>query len=175
MPAEKVLQMVAAFVLAVITASAHAAHVPVHAPPPDFTIPTAKGTKHLSDLRGKVVVLNFWASWCPPCLDEMKDFVRARDTYGDKIDLLTISSEPPDVAASYLRLWNIALPVLEDLDGSISKAYHTPPIPLTVVIDPSGNVSYISIGELSWNELQAAIDHALAIPAVGTPAPGVLR
>lgn len=172
MPAEKVVQMLAALVLAAATAIKH---VPEHAPPPDFAITTAKGTKHLTDLRGKVVVLNFWATWCPPCLDELKYFVRAVATYGDKIDLLTISSEPPDVAASYLRLWNISLPVLEDTDGSISKAYHAPPIPLTIIVDPAGNVSYISIGELSWNELQGAIDKALTIPAVGTPGSGVLR
>jgi peroxiredoxin len=172
MPAEKVTQMFAAFVLAAATAIPH---VPENAPPPNFTIPSAKGTQHLSDLRGKVVVLNFWASWCPPCTDELRYFVRALATYGDKIVLYTISSEPPDVAASYLRLWNINLPVIEDLDGSISKAYHTPPIPLTVVIDPAGNTSYISIGELSWNELQTAIDKALTIPPVGTPGSGVLR
>ena len=174
MPAEKLMQMIAAFVLAVTTALAH---VHEHAPPPDFTIPSAKGTKHLYDLRGKVVVLNFWATWCPPCTDELKYFVHAADLFGAKIDLLTISSEPPDVAASYLRLWNMdkALPVLEDLDGSISKAYSTPPIPLTVVLDPAGNVYYISRGGLSWDELRTAIEGALATPAVGTPAPGVLR
>jgi cytochrome c biogenesis protein CcmG, thiol:disulfide interchange protein DsbE len=172
MPAEKVTQMFAAFVLAAATA---VPHVPEHVPPPNFTIPTAKGTQQLTDLRGKVVVLNFWATWCPPCDDELKYFVQALATYGDKIALYTISSEPPDVAASYLRLWNIKLPVIEDLDGSITKEYHAPPIPLTIVIDPAGNVSYISIGELSWNELQTAIDKALTIPPVGTPGSGVLR
>ena len=82
---------------------------------------------------------------------------------------------PPDVAASYLRLWNISLPVLEDTDGKISKEYHAPPIPLTIIIDPDGNVSYISIGEISWTELQGAIDKDLTIPAAGTPGSGVLR
>ncbi len=162
----------AAFVLATVTALAN---VHEHAPPPDFSFPGAKGTQHLSDLRGKVVVLNFWATWCKPCTDELNDFVRAEQTYGARIDLMTISSQPHDVAASYLRLWEIKLPVIEDLDGSISKAYDTPPIPLTVVVDPTGNVSYISIGELSWDELRTAIDRALATPTAGTPGSGVLR
>jgi len=174
MPAEKVTQMFAALVLA---ATWTLAHVHEHAPPPNFAIPTAKGTKHLYDLRGKVVVLNFWATWCPPCTAELKYFVRAVDLFGSEIDVYTISSQQPDVAASYLRLWNMdkALPVIEDLDGSISKAYSTPPIPLTVVIDPAGNVYYISKGGLSWPELRTAIEGALATPAAGTPAPGVLR
>ncbi|HTU70095.1 MAG TPA: TlpA disulfide reductase family protein [Candidatus Baltobacteraceae bacterium] len=164
--------MIAAFVLAALT---EAANIHEHMPPPDFTFPTAKGTKQLYDLRGKVVVLNFWATWCPPCTDELKDFVRAESAYGKKIEMLTISSEPHLVASSYLMHWDIDLPVIEDLNGSISKMYEVPPIPLTVVIDPSGNVSYISRGELSWPELNSAIEHALATPAVGTPGPGVLR
>ena len=140
------MQMFAAFVLAATTVLAH---VREHAPPPDFTITSAKGTKRLYDLRGKVVVLNFWATWCPPCTDELKYFVRASHMFGSRIDLLTISSEPHDVAASYLRA--------------------------TVVIDPSGRVSYISQGGLSWDELRTAILSALATPAPGTPGPGVLR
>jgi cytochrome c biogenesis protein CcmG, thiol:disulfide interchange protein DsbE len=167
--------MVAALVLAALTAATGLANVHFDQPPPDFTFSTSHGTERLSDLKGKPVVLNFWASWCHPCTDELKYFVRAETTYGDRITMLTISSEPHDVAASYLRLWNIDLPLVEDLNGAISKEYSVPPIPVTVVLNPTGDVTYVSVGGLSWNELNDAIQQALETPAASTPSSRVLR
>ena len=167
--------MLAAFVLAAVTASTGLRDVHYRQPPPDFGVPVAEGTARLSDWRGTPVVLNFWASWCKPCTDELHLFVRAEREYGTRIHLLTISSEPHDVAASYLRLWNISLPLLEDVDGSISAEYDVPPIPVTVVIDRNGNVTYVSVGELNWHELRSAIEADLAPDPLGTPASRVLR
>jgi cytochrome c biogenesis protein CcmG/thiol:disulfide interchange protein DsbE len=167
--------MVFAFIFAVVTASTGLANVYFNQAPPDFTFSTPNGTERLSDLRGKPVVLNFWASWCPPCTHELKYFVRAERKYGEKITLLTISSEPHDVAKSYLQLWNIDLPVVEDLTGAISKKYSVPPIPVTVVLDPEGDVTYVSKGGLSWNELNAAIENALGSSNAGTPNGRVLK
>jgi peroxiredoxin len=167
--------MLAALVLAVVTAKTGLATIQYDAPTPDFTIKTGKQTVRLSDLRGKPVVLNFWASWCHPCTDELHDFVRARKEYGDRISVVTISSEPEDVAASYLRLWNIDLPLVQDTDASISKAYSVPPIPVTIVLDAAGRVTHVSVGELDWNELHTAIDDDLAPQSAGSPGGGVLR
>lgn len=142
---------------------------------PNFAIPLGASSIQLSQLRGKPVVINFWASWCKPCTDELKYFTQAREEFGSRIDIITISSEPHEVAASYLRLWNIDLPLIEDLDASISKRYAVPPIPLTVILNPDGTVGHVSAGELDKGELKAAIQSALATPAAGSPAPGVLR
>jgi peroxiredoxin len=153
-----------ALALAVMTAVASTglAGVRYNAPPPDFAIPTPLGTRYLHDLRGRVVVVDFWATWCHACTDEMKYFVRAQQLYRDRVTVLTVSSEPHDVAASYFRLWNIGLPVVEDPQGAISRTYDVSKIPVTLVLDPAGNVAYVSLGGLSWEELSGAIEQASA-------------
>ena len=112
--------MLAALVLAALTApSTGLATIHYDTPPPNFAFPTPRGARSLSDLRGRVVIIDFWATWCHVCTAELKDFVRARETFGDRVAVVTISNELPDVAASYLRVGNLPLPLVEDLEGSV--------------------------------------------------------
>lgn len=141
---------------------------------PDFSFPLGASSIELRQLRGKPVIINFWATWCKPCTDELKYFTQARERYGSRIGIILVSSEPHNVAASYMRLWNLDFTLVEDLNASISTLYAVPPIPLTVVVDPDGRIGHTSFGELDRGELDAAIEQALGIPA-GTPTPGVLR
>jgi cytochrome c biogenesis protein CcmG, thiol:disulfide interchange protein DsbE len=162
-PAEQVRVLGAAsLLLAALTAPAGTglAGITYDQPPPNFAIPTTRGTEYLSALRGRVVVIDFWATWCDACTKEMKYFVRAQEQYGNKVAVVTVSDELHDVAASYFRTWNIELPLVEDLDGAISRSYSIAKIPDTIVLDPEGRVSYVSVGGLSWEELQSAIDRA---------------
>ncbi len=168
--------MLAALVLAALTSpSTGLATIHYDAPPPNFTFPTGHGTQSLSDFRGRVVVIDFWASWCHVCTAELKEFVRARETFGSEVAVVTISAERPDVAAGYLRLANIALPLVEDLEGAVFNIYSVSAIPVTLVLDPNGAVSYVSIGGLSWEELSQAIERAQANPSSSTPGAGVLQ
>jgi peroxiredoxin len=168
--------MLAALVLAAVTASSTGlATIHYDAPAPNFLFPTPKGAEFLSDLRGKVVVIDFWATWCHVCTAELEDFVRARETYGDRVAVLTISDELPDVAASYLHDSKITLPLVEDLEGSVFRIYSVSAIPVTIVLDPAGNVSYVSVGALSWIELSRAIERALPNAPASTHAAGVLQ
>ncbi len=168
--------MLAALVLAALTApSTGLATIHYDAPPPNFAFPTAHGNQYLSDLRGRVVIIDFWATWCHVCTAELKEFVRARQIFGDRVAVVTISDELPDVAASYLHLWKIPLPLVEDLEGAVFHIYSVSAIPVTLVLDPGGNVSYVSVGGLSWAELAQAIERALPDQAASTPAAGVLQ
>lgn len=156
------MHVLAAIVLAALTATSGTGltGISFDKQPPDFAIPTKHGTQYLSELRGRVVVIDFWATWCDVCTQEMKYFVRAQQTYGDRLAVVTISSELPDVAASYFRTWNIRLPLVEDTSGAINRLYSIDKIPDTLVLDPGGRVSYVSVGGLSWDELKQAIDRA---------------
>lgn len=167
--------MLAALVLAALTApSTGLATIRYDAPPPNFVFPTAHGTRSLTDFRGKVVVIDFWASWCHVCTAELREFVRARDTYGN-VAVVTVSAESPDVASRFLRQSNIALPLVEDLEGTVFHIYSVSAIPVTLVLAPSGAVTFVSVGGLSWDELSQAIERAQASPPASTPGAGVLQ
>jgi thiol-disulfide isomerase/thioredoxin len=143
--------------------------------PPNFAIAVGRKTTYLSGLRGRVVVLDFWASWCHACTAEMGDFVRAQALYGDRVAVVTISSEDPGVAENYFAAMHIDLPVVDDATGAIERLYSIGPIPDTLVLDAAGVVTYVSVGGLSWNELQTAIDQAQARGGASTPAGRVLQ
>jgi cytochrome c biogenesis protein CcmG/thiol:disulfide interchange protein DsbE len=139
------------------------------APPPDFLVRTVDGSERLSALRGKPVVINFWASWCPPCTDELPFFERLAQTYGERITIVTVDwNEDPGVATAYLRSHDLTLPVVADRQSQIYRAYSLFEVPDTVVLDAQGNVAYVSVGGLSWNELNTAVERVL--PAVQTSA-----
>ena len=70
---------------------------------PDFTIQDAQRTISLHDLRGKVVVLNFWATWCPPCIEEMPSLVQMQRQLGDKVTVFAVSTDSDEDAEKYQR------------------------------------------------------------------------
>jgi peroxiredoxin len=179
MPAEdfgRLEKMLAALLLAASTTPATGlATIRYDVPPPNFAIPGAHGTSYLSDLRGKVVVIDFWATWCHVCTEELHDFVRAQQTFGDHIAIVTVSDELPNVAADYLRAHDMTLPIVEDTSGAISRVYSVSKWPITLVLAPTGDVSYVSVGGLSWPELAEAIERAEAPAPASTPEAGVLQ
>lgn len=155
------MKILAALLLAAATATGLPA-VHYGAPPPDFEVPTHQGIQPLSELRGKPVVINFWASWCPPCTNEMPYFTRLKALYGDRVRVVTVDwNEDPAVAEAYLRAQHIDLPVVWDRQSKIYVAYSLSEVPDTVVLDADGNVSYVSVGGLSWQELQTAVERVL--------------
>jgi cytochrome c biogenesis protein CcmG/thiol:disulfide interchange protein DsbE len=163
MPAEKKrVKFLAVVLLATLTGTG-LANVRYGAPPPDFAVPAAGSrSQYLSQLRGKPVVINFWASWCPPCTDELPYFQRLISQYGDRIRLITVDwDEDPGVAARYLRDKHLNLPLMRDSSGRIYDLYSLTKVPDTIVLDANGNVTYVSVGGLSWTELKNAVDQDL--------------
>jgi len=134
-------------------------------PPPDFAFDEGLGPERLKALRGKPVVINFWASYCPPCRDELDALTKLRSAYGDGVALLTITDEAPGNARTFLRARGMNLPVIEDPERKIFSAYGITPIPVTIVTRPDGTVSFVSNGEVTWDELHAAVAATLAAPS----------
>ena len=118
---------------------------------PDFTLSDIRGTKvTLSGLRGKVVMLEFWATWCPPCRDSIPDLNRVYEKFKDKnFELLAISvDEGRDVSStvgSFMKEHGVIYPVLID-DGKVNQSYGVTNIPVMFIIGKDGKVVKKHIG-----------------------------
>jgi len=129
-------------------ACAHAA-VTVGAVAPDFTLRSATGPNlRLQEQRGKVVLVNFWASWCGPCRQEMPHLNRLYDKYRASGFLLLGVNVDDDArnAAAIATKWDVHFPVLLDAEKKVSKLYELNTMPTTVLIDRNGRVRYIHRG-----------------------------
>ncbi len=109
-------------------------------------------TWRLADLRGRAVLLNFWASWCPPCRAEMPSLQDMAAFYGpDKIIVLAINfKESQGTAARFARASALTLPVLLDPHGDIARQWGVHVFPTTVLIDAAGRPSAVVRGEVDW-------------------------
>ena len=111
---------------------------------PDFTVTDAEGSLvKLSDLRGKPVVLNFWASWCPPCKSEMPHFDKVWAEVGEEVafmmvDLTDGSRETQEIGAAYVEEMGFSFPVYFDLEQDAAYTYGVTSIPTTYFIDKDG-------------------------------------
>jgi len=119
----------------------------------------------LADLRGKVVVLDFWATWCPPCVKEIPHFIELYEQYKDKgLAILGISldREGVGVVEAFVQKYQIKYPIMMT-DGKVDKAFGgIPSIPTTFLIDSAGNISKKYVGYNSKAVFEADIKKLLA-------------
>jgi peroxiredoxin len=132
--------------------------VPVPGRPaaPDFNLLDVDGNQHrLADYRGKVVAINFWATWCPPCLREMPSMQRLWDQLKQK-DFVILAIDVGEDDETVFR-FTIALdtplefPLLLDLDGKIVAQWPVLGLPTTFIVDKQGRVAYRAVGGREWD------------------------
>lgn len=106
---------------------------------PDFELKNLQGeTVKLSDYEGKKVMLNFWATWCPPCKAEMPDIQKFYTEKGDEVAILAVNIDPQYDVAGFAKEMRVNFPILLDEEEKAVKAYQILTIPTTFFIDEKG-------------------------------------
>lgn len=122
---------------------------------PDFAMHDISGNLvRLVDLRGSVVLLNFWATWCPPCREEVPSLIRLNAIMDrDGFRMLTVSLDDGGAAAveSFFRMTGHRLPTIPDSDGRLAKLYGVTGIPETFILDRDGVIRKKVVGPIDWD------------------------
>jgi peroxiredoxin len=116
---------------------------------PDFSLPARDGSKlQLSDLKGEVVMINFWASWCGPCRQEMPLLEQIQEKYQPLgFTMLGVNVEPDSAEAEkFLKNVPVSFPILFDRENSVSARFGVEAMPSSVLIDREGNVRHVHRG-----------------------------
>ncbi|HXO04889.1 MAG TPA: TlpA disulfide reductase family protein [Candidatus Sulfotelmatobacter sp.] len=134
-------------------------------PARDFTFTREGKPAHLSDFRGKVVLLNFWATWCPPCVDEtqsLNQLQRRIAPLGGTVLGVSVD-EDPTAYENFLKMYNITFPTYRDPSKQISLSYGTTMYPDTYIITRSGRLDRKIVGAQDWTspDLTAYINSLL--------------
>jgi len=128
----------------------------------DFTLDDLSGKEiSLSDFKGKIVVLNFWATWCPPCIAEIPDFVEIFNEYRDKdVQFIGVSDEDISMLKSFAAYYDINYPILTD-DKNIMAVWGIRAIPTTFVFDRNGKIVFENVGMMTREQIRNVIEDVL--------------
>ena len=120
---------------------------------PEFTLPDSAGRPiSLAQFRGKVVFLNFWATWCPPCREEMPAMEKLYQTFKDKglVVLAVNFQEGPEPVGSFFRVHGLSYPVILDSKGNVALSYGARGLPATYLIGREGQIVARAFGPRNW-------------------------
>jgi thiol-disulfide isomerase/thioredoxin len=118
---------------------------------PDFTVSDGSTSVHLAGYRGRVVLLNFWATWCAPCIEEMPSLLQLHHERPDLAILAVSIDENPDAYSRFLVRHHVDLITVRDPDQKAAQLYHTDGWPETYIIDRQGYIRRKVVGPLDWN------------------------
>ncbi|MFT5194623.1 MAG: thiol-disulfide isomerase/thioredoxin [Cellvibrionaceae bacterium] len=130
---------------------------------PDFTLTTLDGDQiQLTQLRGKPVIINFWATWCGPCRQETPQFQSFHERFGDEVILLGINQhEELAQINSFVSEFGMTYPVLLDVDGSVYDDYQVFGLPTTWFVNPDGVLTGVAPGGITEAFLEDQLNVAL--------------
>ena len=141
-------------VLSLVSPSGGQAAVPaVGTPAPDFSLKTLSGQSvRLSDLRGKVVFLNLWATWCPPCREEMPSMVRFYERYrAQGVEVVAVSEDrDPEAVRKFVKGQGVTFSVALDDEKRVYRLYGATGVPETHLIDRKGVLRAFQMGPFDW-------------------------
>jgi thiol-disulfide isomerase/thioredoxin len=138
-------------------------------PTPPLALKDPEGRLHdLADYRGKVVVVNFWATWCEPCRDELPSLERLRDALrGRPFEVLAVNvAEGDSRVKRFLAEVPLQLPVLLDRNGEAQRAWKVRGLPATFLLDREGEIRSWYLGELDWAQPKVLRTVENLLPAV---------
>ena len=123
-------------------------------PAPSFTLPGLDGKMvSLADYKGKVVLLNIWATWCPPCVEEMPSMEKLhQELKGETLEILAVSIDVSgaNTVIPFMKKHKLSFPALTDTNGAIKNLYKTTGVPESFIIDKDGVIVEKIIGPRDW-------------------------
>ncbi len=132
-------------------------------PAPNFALQTIDGkTLRLNDLRGKIVLVNFWGTWCVPCKAETPAleaaYTQLKDSGVEFVGVNLRNQEELGAAGdaavkAFVATYGVTYPIVYDTDGEVARAYQISPIPVSYFIDAQGNIRYVYVGELKTSDV----------------------
>jgi peroxiredoxin len=137
----------------------------------DFTLPDLQGhTVQLTALRGKVVFVNVWATWCPPCVEEMPTIQQLYEhLHGRGLEILAVSLDAlgAQVVVPFMQSHRLSFPTLLDTKNIVQRLYHTTGVPESFIVDKRGILVEKVVGPRDWvhPQLLAQFERLLAMPA----------
>lgn len=125
----------------------------------EFSLENLNGKQiQLSHYKGERVLINFWATWCPPCRAEMPAMQELYEKYKDRIEFLAINIDPENDVKGYVNEMKLTFPILLDKTGAVNERYGIISIPTTLLVDEKGTIIKKQIGAMNSEQLKEFIE-----------------